>query len=211
MWGMAMETSWQYGEADYRAIEQALLRSDYGRWFLDEYLSRHRSEETQRLLAALERLEMSLAEAAAADPLSRLQEITLEIDAALEGTLSQLAPGDAEALSAPNTQVDSILEAVEDIDGFLATLHMRHVNLRLPEKIRARLAEIQSACAQVGSGDAAVLATVLGDLRRRLAGVSAELAAEAPSGSTRADDVSCIPHQLIDELAAVFCAGETAR
>ena len=209
MRGMAMGTSWQYGEGDYRAIEDALMRSDYGRWFLDEYLTRNRSGETGRLLAALDRLEASLAEAAAADPLPRLQEIALEIDAALEGTLSQLGPGAVEAVGGSNTQVDSILEAVEDIDGFLGALHMRHVNLRLAEKIRARLAEIQSACGRVGYGDAPVLATVLRDLRRRLAGVSAELATEAPSRSARANDGPCIPGQLIDELAAVFCYGET--
>ncbi len=204
-----MGTSWQYGEGDYRAIEDALMRSDYGRWFLGQYLARHRSGETERLLEALDRLEVSFAEATASDPLPRLREITLEIEAALERTLSQLSPQEHMSETDADTPVEHILEAVEDINGFLEGLNARRVNLRLPEKIRSRLFEIQSACARVDANAAPGLAGLLANLRQRLAGVSAELSADQPLAAiTPRDDRAPIPERVIDELAAaVFSRG----
>jgi hypothetical protein len=204
---MTMGTSWQYGEGDYRAIEDALRRSDYGRWFLGEYLARNRSEETDRLLDALDRLEVSFAEAATADPVPRLREIALEIDVALEGTLSHLCPEAGAGAPAEDAPVERILEAVEDINGFLETLHTRRVNLRLAEKIRCRLGDIQTACARVDAVAAPGLATLLAELRQRLAGVSAELAVDNPSAPPGADAHTPIPQQVIDELAAAFFSG----
>lgn len=203
-----MGTSWQYGEGDYRAIEDALMRSDYGRWFLGQYLARHRSEETERLLEALDRLELSFAEATTSDPLPRLRVITLEIEAALDRTLSHLSPQEDASGPDADTPVEHILEAVEDINGFLEALNARRVNLRLPEKIRSRLGEIQSACARVDANVAPGLAALLADLRHRLAGVSAELGADHPPGAFRVDDRAPIPERVIDELAAaVFACG----
>jgi len=207
---MTMGTSWQYGEGDYRAIEDALMRSDYGRWFLGQYLARHRSEETESLLDALDRLELSFAEAATADPMPRLREIAVEIDVALEGTLSHLSAEAGAGEPAEEAPVEHILEAVEDINGFLETLHTRRVNLRLAEKIRCRLGDIQSACARVDAGAAPGVATLLAELRRRLAGISAELALAGPAAPQEAQARSAIPPRVIDELAAAFFSGGRA-
>jgi len=46
---------------DFEAIEQAVLETARGRWFLDQYASRLRAAETARLLAGIERLETALA------------------------------------------------------------------------------------------------------------------------------------------------------
>ena len=43
-------------ELDYEAIEQAVMQTPRGRWFLSEYLRRHQNDETRRLAAALRRL-----------------------------------------------------------------------------------------------------------------------------------------------------------
>lgn len=200
-----MGTSWFYGERDYRAIEDALLRSDYGRWFLSEYLARNRAEDTRRLLDALDRLESSLGARAEADRLPRLREIAQEIDAALGDALARIEPAPSEPGWSP--PVETILEAVEDINGFLETMSARRVHQRLPEKIRCRLADIQHSCAQVDSGSevAQTLAELLADLRRRLAAVGAELDTEgavepiAVAGGRRV-----VPRKLLDELAAAF-------
>ncbi len=198
--GQVMGTSWSYGERDYRAIEDALMGSDYGRWFLSEYLTRNRSDETQRLLDALDRLEASLGAGVNADRLPRLREIALEIDAALSDALARIGPQAAEPAWEP--PVETILEAVEDINSFLGSLSARRVQQRLAEKIRARLADIETSCAQVDGRSAAAqtLMQVLCDLRARLSAVDLELeAAENEAESRRR-----FPRKLLDELAAAF-------
>jgi len=207
--GQVMGMSWSYGERDYRAIEDALMGSDYGRWFLSEYLARNRSEETQRLLEALDRLEASLGTGLGADRLPRLREIALEIDAALGEAIARIEP----EMAAPAVEppVETILEAVEDINSFLESMSVRRVNQRLPEKIRGRLADIQQSCAQVDSRSetAAGLTRMLADLRMRLSTVGGELEADL----TNADETPAFPRKLLDELAAVFgpCQSASTR
>ncbi|MFM8747413.1 MAG: hypothetical protein ACKOED_12230 [Aestuariivirga sp.] len=46
---------------DFEAIEQAVLETARGRWFLDQYASRLRARETAGLLAGIQRLEAALA------------------------------------------------------------------------------------------------------------------------------------------------------
>jgi hypothetical protein len=48
-------------EADYEAIELAVMETDRGRWFLSEYAKRNRHADTQVLLTALSRIEKSVA------------------------------------------------------------------------------------------------------------------------------------------------------
>lgn len=50
--------------ADYSMIEQAVMETARGRWFLLEYARRQRAAETQRLTDAVDRLEAMLAGAA---------------------------------------------------------------------------------------------------------------------------------------------------
>ena len=51
--------------ADFEAIEDAVMETERGRWFLAEFIRRRRAEDTVRIVAAIERLE-ARAEAAAA-------------------------------------------------------------------------------------------------------------------------------------------------
>lgn len=46
---------------DFEAIEQAVLETARGRWFLDQYASRLRARETAELVAGIQRLETALA------------------------------------------------------------------------------------------------------------------------------------------------------
>lgn len=70
---------------DFEAIEQAVLETARGRWFLDQYASRLRARETAELLSGIERLEAAmaanqdalmdrLAQALAAEPEAEAQE-----------------------------------------------------------------------------------------------------------------------------------------
>src|ERR1700704_900217 len=44
-------------ERDYDSICAALMQTERGRWFLQEYAKRNRSADTQLLLAAIQRIE----------------------------------------------------------------------------------------------------------------------------------------------------------
>lgn len=212
MRGTVMGTSWVYGERDYQAIDEALRRSAYGRWFLEEYLARNRSEETQRLLDALKRLESSLEARASAEHLPRLYEIAAEIEAALAHTLDRMDQPHGPRSAAEEPPADTILEAVEDINGFLESLSTRKVHKRLPEKIRGRLADIQAACALVDtdSGAAASLSEVLRDLKRRLAAMGAEWMASGTSGADTAASEVGFRRQLFDELSEALADYQSA-
>ncbi len=48
--------------ADYDTIEAAVMETERGRWFLAEYARRNRHSDTERVLAAIERLEGSVAQ-----------------------------------------------------------------------------------------------------------------------------------------------------
>lgn len=198
--------SWSYGERDYRAIEDALVGSDYGRWFLSEYLERNRSEETQRLLEALDRLEASLGVGLSAERLPRLREIALEIDAALSAAIVRIEPEVSKSASEP--PVEMILEAVEDINSFLGALSARRVHQHLPEKVSARLADIQRCCQRVDSRSEAArtLMEVLTDLRARLSAVDLEIDAAEAGG---AEDAPRFPPRLLEELAEAVGACQT--
>ena len=49
------------GESDFEAIEEAVLETARGRWFLREFGRRARAQDTARLMDALARIERMLA------------------------------------------------------------------------------------------------------------------------------------------------------
>jgi hypothetical protein len=51
------ETRVTFGDADFDAIEAAVMETARGRWFLREYARRNRNADTEAVLAALRRLE----------------------------------------------------------------------------------------------------------------------------------------------------------
>lgn len=72
---MTQSTGLNRGESpfgNYEEIEQAVMETPRGRWFLGEYARRQRGQELSGILRAMERLERALAvrREAAADPLA---------------------------------------------------------------------------------------------------------------------------------------------
>ena len=56
-------TSLVPSEADFEAIESAVMETERGRWFLAEFARRRRAEESARVLSAIDRLEARSARA----------------------------------------------------------------------------------------------------------------------------------------------------
>lgn len=56
------ESSTPLCESDYEAIAAAVMETDRGRWFLQEYARRNRNSDTQTVLTAIEKLEERISE-----------------------------------------------------------------------------------------------------------------------------------------------------
>lgn len=158
-------------EAEYRAIERALLESARGRWFLAEHGRRTRRLDSTLLEDALGRLKNSLREPPAL--LGRLKVEIAEIAAAAahirEAVLAKEASlaSDVPAAGVPGR----ILAAVEEIHEIAWDLQGREIDPQGCEAIARHAAGIY-ALSQVQaetSRRAVATATSLDELARRIA------------------------------------------
>ncbi|MCC0005266.1 MAG: hypothetical protein H6872_08990 [Methylobacteriaceae bacterium] len=93
--------------ADYSMIEQAVMETARGRWFLLEYARRQRAAETQRLADAVDRLEALLARAPQTEPAA---------EAPAESQAEPPAPAQAEPPApARNDASEALVERLVDI------------------------------------------------------------------------------------------------
>lgn len=120
-------------EADFERIEAAVMETERGRWFLQEYARRRCAVEAERILAAIARLEARAcaseeaweamrreAARAALDFVETLAEITLGSSASSEPSLPPPADSSAAAqlsLEADNEEADRRLAALRRLDA----------------------------------------------------------------------------------------------
>jgi hypothetical protein len=192
----------RYGEAEFQAIETALSHTDQGRWFLSEYLARNTSMETLRLLDALHRLGANLDDVQVRPSTDQISTVLSDIDVALCEALRSF--GDERRPDrhigqqhGAETAIETILEAVEDVQSFVCAVQTRNVQLRLGEKIEARLRVIVSACSQVEGSNAQAMraAQLLYELRQRLNALRGAARRHQPAPARQ------IPESLLLELA----------
>jgi len=80
-------------EADFEAIEAVVTNTARGRWFLAEYARRRREEDAERILAAIDRLELRAARGEVDRTRQRLEsERAAEIVRQLAEVLKDLRP-----------------------------------------------------------------------------------------------------------------------
>lgn len=150
-------------EADYEAIEAALLQSARGRWFLSEYSSRNRSADTRMLLDAISRLESTmLSGSQPASTESHLRHDLIEMSEAIAQTRKEIAsmrPADQDdsKFSSATEELDAIvestekatsaiLEAAEDVQETAWLLREQGVDETSCDKLDARATDIYTAC-----------------------------------------------------------------
>src|SRR6516165_9632624 len=112
-------------QGDYDAICSALMRSERGRWFLQEYARRNRSADTQILLGAIERIESVIRVERGEQARQNLRSDLLEMATAITRTqaeVSGIKPRDAEDSARPETELaaqgseaDHILASAERV------------------------------------------------------------------------------------------------
>lgn len=113
-------------EADYEAIESALLQSMRGRWFLAEYTRQNRSGDTRMLLDAITKLETSVKQPREDAPRNNVRRDLLEMAEAISKTRSEIsamrsADVDDCKFNSATEELDAIVEATEKATSDILT------------------------------------------------------------------------------------------
>ncbi len=149
-------------EADFEAIELAVMETERGRWFLSQYASRNRHADTQVLLTALSRIEKSIAVHREPTEIDRFRLDVLEMSKAIARTRAEIAaikPDDANGggivdasgeldsiVSATEAATSDILAAAERVQEAAWTLRESSADSALCDMLDERATEIYMAC-----------------------------------------------------------------
>jgi chemotaxis regulatin CheY-phosphate phosphatase CheZ len=149
--------------ADYNAIEQAVMETARGRWFLREYAARNRQADTNILLDAIGRLERAVSGERAMQQVERIRfdllemaksisRLKLELDASQpDGEERSQFDAAASALDAivktTERATSSILEATETVQEVAWGLREKAVDEEACDRIDKLAADIYTACA----------------------------------------------------------------
>ena len=174
---------------DYDAIQAAVLESERGRWFLQEYTRRNRSSDTALVLAAVARIEAVLRIGAFAPAHENGPDLQLfELRDAIALTKENLAAirpdgrisikaADFDRLTSAIAAVTARLRAAaEHVQETAWTLRDRGGHDRECETLEAQMREMSRACAlldDVGNG-AAMITALLREVEERVESMIAE-------------------------------------
>lgn len=153
------------GDAEYLAIEAAVMETARGRWFMAEYARRNRTADTQILLEAIGRLEETVNnERAARDTVQGMERLRFdltEMAKAISRTKSEIAAirpdHDHSRLVAASEALDAIvrtteqatsdiLQAAEQVQEAAWTLRESGANMQLCDELDRRATDIYTAC-----------------------------------------------------------------
>lgn len=157
-------------EADYQAIEAAVVETNRGRWFLAEYAKRNRNADTKVLLAALERIEHTIRSQRVGEPASaerpeavdRIRFDLIEMAKAIARTKAEIATikpdsdhhgkfGEAteeldSIVHATESATSDILAAAEQVQEVAWTLREQGLEPEVCDLIDARATDIYTVC-----------------------------------------------------------------
>ena len=149
-------------EAEYEAIEAAVMETARGRWFLSEFTRRNRNADTEVLLDAIGRLENAVTSERATQDVDRLRFDLMEMAKAISRTKTEIAAiqsADAEQsrLTTASEALDAIvrtteratsdiLEAAENVQEAAWTLREGGADEQICGELDRRATEIYTAC-----------------------------------------------------------------
>ena len=149
-------------EADYDAIESAVMETMRGRWFLAEYGRRNRSADTKMLLSALDRIEASLRGEGSVQSVDRIRFDIVEMAKTIARTKAEIASikPDAEhqgKFGEATEELDSIvhqteaatsaiLAAAEQIQEVAWTLREQGLEAEVCDMLDTRATDLYTAC-----------------------------------------------------------------
>ena len=148
-------------EADYEAIEAAVMETARGRWFLAEYARRNRSADTTMLLKAIERIE-AVIRGEGAGSVDRFRFDLVEMAKAISRTKAEIASikpdaehhgkfGEATAeldsiVSATETATSDILSSAEQIQEIAWTLREQGLEPEVCDLLDTKATDVYTAC-----------------------------------------------------------------
>ncbi len=187
---------------DFDAIHGVFQETARGRWFLEELNRRNRNADTLMVLDAVARIEASLAERPAPEPLpvsAELAEIVSEARAALGAAIGTPA-GDIEAGPRP---------AIQGLREIIWTLRECGIDGRICDLLDRQAGLIEAGCAEPSAPGHAVSQARLDRLMQRLDALTGRAAAPPPGDAARpaADDAP----EPTPAVAAVAAIVPTAR
>jgi len=149
-------------DADYEAIEGAVMETARGRWFLAEYARRNRNADTSMLLKALDRIESAMRGQSSIEPVDRIRFDLVEMSKAIARTKTEIAAmkpdaehhgkfGEAsEELDSVVQQTEAatsdILACAERIQEMAWTLREQGLDAASCDLLDANATEVYTAC-----------------------------------------------------------------
>jgi chemotaxis protein CheZ len=148
-------------EADYEAIQAAVLETWRGRWFLSEYARRNRHADTTVVLAAIARIEATIREREAASPdrfrfnivemakaISRTKEeiAAIQPDPEHHGRIEEATEELDSIVAATERATSDILAAAEQVQEVAWTMREQGLDAGFCDQLDARATDIYTAC-----------------------------------------------------------------
>jgi len=103
--------------ADFEAIEDAVMETERGRWFLSEFIRRRRAEDTVRIVAAIERLEARAEAAAARERLEADRAVGIVLRDLRRVEMRTLPPSPTLAARSAAGELEARLAALAELDA----------------------------------------------------------------------------------------------
>jgi len=153
-------------EADYAAIEDAVMETARGRWFLDEYAKRNRHADTKLVLGAIDRLEavirgqrgqhgdetvdrrfrFDILEMAKTIARTKAEIASIKPDGEHHGKFGEATEELDSIVGATETATSDILAAAEHIQEIAWTLREQGLEAEVCDLIDAKAVDVYTAC-----------------------------------------------------------------
>jgi chemotaxis protein CheZ len=149
-------------EADYEAIEGAVMETMRGRWFLAEYARRNRHADTTMLLTALDRIEAALRGEGSVQTVDRFRFDIVEMAKAIARTKAEIAAIKPDAdhtgkfgeateeldsiVLATEAATSDILAAAEQIQEIAWTLREHGLEAEVCDLLDSKATDVYTAC-----------------------------------------------------------------
>lgn len=192
---------------EYDAIEEALLSSARGRWFLAEHADRNRAQDTQVLLEAIAKLERAVLQPAAQPSTHQIRWDLIEMSEAIARTHREIAAIDLPDAPDrrpinPTSELDAIvavtekatsdiLERAEEIQEIAWLLRESETDPAVCDRLEQRATDIYTACSfqDITGQRTEKVVQVLRFLESRLKSIIEIWGLESPGGAdtTRMD------------------------
>lgn len=135
-------------EADYETIQDAVMETERGRWFLSEYARRNRQADTEMLLLAIGRIEKTVSLHQESSEVDKFRLNVLEMSRAIARTRQEIA-----AMQQPDSKA-SIVDASGELDSIvLATEKATSEILAAGEKVQEVAWTLREAGADTAACD----------------------------------------------------------